>query len=177
VGLAWNKKYSPAIVAALIIVMGASWYFGSPRWTLHQMKEAAAHGDAETFGSYIDFVNLRTSLKDQMRAKLVKDMAAEKNSGFAALGSMMALGMVDTMIDGFVNPSSLQVMFANQQTVENKDEPQSGLMSLKADDMVIERHGLSDFRLVNTKDPSAGKIIFKRDGLSWKMSAIDIPLN
>ena len=60
------RKWIFAIVV-LVVAAGAGWYFGSPWWTLYQVKQAAERKDVDTLIGYIDFDALRSDLKAQMR--------------------------------------------------------------------------------------------------------------
>lgn len=159
-----------AIAVALVIITGAGWYFGSPAWTLHQMRSAAEAKDADALSDHIDYPAMRESLKEQVRARLAAKMAAEE-SGLAALGGALALSMVDGLVDGMINPSSLRLMFSQTKQTEGADERPA----LNASDLEIERHGFSEFRLVDPDAESGGALVFKRDGLSWKLAELRIP--
>lgn len=52
--------------AALLALLAAGWWFGSPWWTLWRMREAAQAGDSETLAAYIDFPALRASTREQL---------------------------------------------------------------------------------------------------------------
>lgn len=164
------KKWVGAAVAVAVLA-GAGWYFGSPSWTLYQMKSAAEARDAAELTSYIDFPTLRETTKEQLRAGMAAKMAQEETNGFAALGGMLAMSMVDSMIDGILTPSSIRMMFAE---TSDATEPQDG-PGLRTDNMQIERDGFSQFRLVDPADKTGGQFVFRREGLSWKLSEIQFP--
>lgn len=164
------KKVISAVAAAAVLA-GAGWYFGSPSWTLYQMKSAADARDADALTSYVDFPMLRETMKEQLRAGMAAKMAQEEADEFAVLGGIFAMSMVDSMIDGFLTPSSIRVMFAAAPDAsELEDGP-----DLRTDDMKIERHGFSQFLLVNPTDNTSGQFVFRREGLSWKLSEIRLP--
>src|SRR5689334_1640730 len=88
------------------LALAAYWYW-SPFLAMHQMREAARAGDAETFNDYVDYGRLRESLKGQFSARLTEQMASEPapSNEFAkagaALGNVFAIAMVDKMVDAF----------------------------------------------------------------------------
>jgi len=159
------------IAAALVILAGAGWYFGSPSWTLHQMRSAAEAKDADALSDYIDYPAVRESLKEQVRARVTAKMAAE-GDGLAALGGALALSMVDGLVDSMISPSSLRLMFAQSPQTEGAEKRPA----LSASDLEVDRRGFSEFRLINpSKEQAGGELVFKREGLSWKLAEVRIP--
>lgn len=156
------------VLAALVlfIVAGAGWYFGSPRWTLYQMKAAAEAGDIDTLASYVDFPKLRASLKDEVKAKAAAQLQSGK--GLEALGAMLAINMVDGLIDGMVTPSVLQKVF-----VRDKESGPEGMANIDAtaDDLIIARSGFDRF-VLRRPNAGAGALIFERFGLGWKLTGM-----
>ena len=107
----------------------------------------------------------------------------QDNDGFAALGAMLASTMVDKMIDGIVTPEGMTLMLKGKnlkdveqgsqdiQTAEtqeeHKPEYQAGYTSMNAFEMVIK-----------DEDPSKQvKVLMARDGLSWKIHKIAVPMD
>jgi hypothetical protein len=80
-----------------------------PYLALNNIKKAQA-GDSDTVSKYIDYPSVRQSFKDQMNAKMAKELMNQDNDGFAALGAMLASTMVDKMIDGIVTPEGMTLM-------------------------------------------------------------------
>lgn len=165
------RKAIVTIVVALLLV-GGGWYWYSPHYTLSQMKTAAEAGDSDKLASYIDFPALRTSMKEELKAQAAAEMLKQKDGGFAAFGAMLAVNMVDGMVDGMVNPTTMRKVF-----LADKAKGPEGITKVDAtrNDMVMERVGLSEFRLhPSGKDADSG-LIFYRNGLSWKLAAMRLP--
>jgi len=107
----------------------------------------------------------------------------QDNDGFAALGAMLASTMVDKMIDGLVTPEGMTLMLKGKslkdaeqssqdaQTAETQEEPkpeyEAGYTSM------------SDFEVVIKKQDQSKevKVLMVRDGLSWKIHKIAVPMD
>ncbi len=151
---------------AILIAVGAGWYFGSPRWTLYQMKAAAEAGDVEKLASYIDFPKLRSSLKEELKANAAAQL--QKAKGMEALGAMLAINMVDGLVDGMVTPSVLRKVF-----VRDKRSGPEGMTAVDAtaNDVVIDRSTFDRF-VLRSPNAGTGALIFDRSGLGWKLTGI-----
>jgi hypothetical protein len=175
--LAISKTRVAALaVAALIIAAGVTWYLASPGWTLHQMKAAADANDPGALNSYIDYPALREDLKaeimDQMMAEAKKD-----KSGFGGLGLAIGTAMIGPVIDGLVTPSGMRAaLMAKRDHAQTKGAPRAASALRVPDDPVIVRRGFSEFLVASKQHPKSG-LVFKRHGLSWKLSGVDLPPN
>lgn len=168
------------IIAALaaILLAGVAWYFASPAYALSQLRDAAESGDKAELEKRIDFPKVKESLKGQFSALMMKEVAKaeeEEGGGFAAFGAMMAMAMVQPMIDGLVTPEAMSSMIkegklrrAKEGTVEQPGEPI---------EWEIEREGLDRFRVIPAlKDGEAPtSLIFERHGFGWMLADIDLP--
>ena len=134
-----------AAAAAVLLVLGAGWWFGSPWWTLWRMREAAQAGDAGTLASYIDFEAVRASTKAQLAPRL------------GPLGSALARPAVDAL----VSPTGLRLAL-----LRNRDGPEGGGLDLV-------RTGANEFRLhrEGARD-GKGDLVFRRHGLGWKLAEV-----
>ena len=171
-GDAVKKGYFVGAVVVLLALVGG-WYWGSPRYTLHQMKAAAEAGDSDKLASYIDFPAVRTSLKEELKAQAAAAMTKTENKGFAAIGAAFAMNMVDGMVDGMVTPTTMRKVFA-----ANKQKGPEGITKVDAtrEDLVIDRNGLDSFMLHPAKGKaSEAGLVFMRHGLGWQLSALRIP--
>ena len=102
--MARGKWKIAAVAAALIVIASAAlWYFESPLWTLHGMKDAAQSHDADALDAYIDYPALRESLKAELTARMMIQAQKDK-SGFGALGMAFGSAVMGPMIDGLVSP-------------------------------------------------------------------------
>lgn len=174
---------SKIIIAAAVVLLiaGAGWYFASPAYSMSQLRDAAVEGDEAALEEQIDFPKVRESLKKQMRALLAAAIAKPENqeNGFAQMGAMLGMAMIDPMIEGFVTPESMAAMIkqgkmqrAQAPAEAPAEEPQDELA-----DWTIERDGLS--RFTATPEVPTGEaaptMVFERDGLGWDLVGIVLP--
>ena len=162
--------------AVLIIAATATWYFASPIWTLHQMKAAADANDPDALNSYIDYPALREDLKTEITGRMMEE-ASRDRSGFRGLGLAIGATMVGPVIDGLVTPAGMQAaLTAKHDQGETNAAAQPATALRLPDDPVITRRGFSEFLVASKRQPRSG-LVFKRHGLSWKLSGVDLPPN
>lgn len=182
-GVNMNKKLIGALIAIVVVICG--YLYASPYLAINNIKKAAEAGDSDTVSKYIDYPSVRQSFKDQMNAKMAKELMNQDNDGFAALGAMLASTMVDKMIDGIVTPEGMTLMLkgkdlkqsaqqsmggqdsSNQEKEEPKPEYEAGYTSMNDFEVVIKDQDQS----------KEVKVLMVRDGLSWKIHKIAVPLN
>jgi hypothetical protein len=175
--LAKSKARFAALAAAVLVVAAAAtWYFASPAWTLRQMKAAADANDPDALNPYIDYPALREDLKAeimvQMRAEAKKD-----TSGFGPLGLAIGTAMIGPVIDGVVSPAGMRAsLTARRDQVRSGAGRRAASVLHVPDDPVIVRRGLSEFLVATKREPASG-LVFKRHGLSWKLSGVELPPN
>lgn len=160
-----------ALLAAPLLLAGG-WYWGSPYWTLKQIRDAAQAGNSDALATHVDFPALRADMKAEMAAQVMAK-SKQDDGGFGKLGEIFALAMVDKLIDGMISPAGLRVMFAGADTVDGSN---SKPLQMNMDDVRIEHTGLSGFKLhrAKTGDEKA-VLVFARDGLGWKLVGVDFP--
>ena len=120
--------------AALLALLAAGWWFGSPWWTLWRMREAAQAGDAEALAAYVDFPALRASTRAQLRPRL------------GPLGSALARPAVDAL----VGPAALRLALGSGRSGAGGpgevELVRSGAWEFRvrreAGELVFRRHGL-----------------------------------
>jgi hypothetical protein len=173
-----NPKTRVAAVAAaaLIIAAGVTWYLASPGWTLHQMKAAADANDPDALNSYIDYPALREDLEAEIMGQMMAQAKKDK-SGFGGLGLAIGTAMIGPVIRGLVTPAGIRAaLIAKRDQAQAKAAPQAASALRVPDDPVIVRRGFSEFLVASKKQPQSG-LVFKRHGLSWKLSGVDLPPN
>lgn len=129
--------------AALLALLAAGWWFGSPWWTLWRMREAARAGDSETLAAYVDFPALRASTREQL--------------GLGPLGGLLA----GPAVDALVSPEALRLAL------------ESGLGSGSGgggerSEVELVRTDAGEFRVGR----EGRQLVFRRHGLHWKLEEI-----
>jgi hypothetical protein len=160
------------VLVALCLAVGV-WWYASPLWTLHEMRQAAKAGDAQKLSEYVDYPALRENLKSEFRRGMTNEMAKHADDGFAMFGSALALAVVNPVIDAMVTPEGVQAMFDQRKQLD-RVAPAKAKMPAAPQDPIVDREGFSEF-VVRDKDPTKGSLVFKRSGLGWKLSGIAMP--
>lgn len=115
------------LVAALVIAgagIGGYWYY-SPYLSIKAMRDAAEAKDADAFNDKVDYPKVRENLKGQMSAMMAEKMGStgSADNGFAALGAMLGMAMVNQMVDAFIRP---EMVMRSMQSGEFKPIPNLG---------------------------------------------------
>lgn len=178
-----------AVIVVAAVAVAAYWYW-SPFLAMHQMREAARAGNADTFNDHVDYPRLRESLKGQFSSRLTEKMASEpepKNEyakAGAALGSMFAVALVDKMVDAFVRPET--VMRAMQQgKVTPRRSPGEAASSATTDEAnkvawTSERKGVDKLiaygnRPGQSENQRVGFVLERTGFARWKLTEIRLP--
>jgi len=168
-------------IITVIGVLFAIYVAAAPYITVHQMKSAAENYDGEALSEHIEFPSVRQSIKDQMNAMIMKEMAKDemKDNQFAALGVTFAGVMVDKMVDAYVTPTGITQLMAGEKpkpTEGGESGDRSGRKPLSDASMSYE--SLEKF-VVKVKGGTGeeGTFVLRRRGIGWKLTEIIIPLD
>ena len=170
---------SIAVVFGLLIAAMVGWYELSPRYTLNEMRKAAAAGNGAKLSAYVDYEALKIDLKDELRRELLLEAnrrGAERNPIVGLAVELLPVG-----VDLLVTPEAVQAMFDATSAASTTGrgpaarESKVGVMpvAIPKEGIVIERRGLSEFK-VKTKGKD-GAAIFRRYGIGWKLAGFDMP--
>jgi hypothetical protein len=134
------------------------------------MKDAAQSHDADALNAYIDYPALRDSLNVGLMARMRTEAKKDKSDlgSFARAVGEVTLG---PLINILVSPDGMRAaLFATNQ--EDMGPAASALRVPK--EPVIVRRNFSEF-LVTAKDRPNSGLVFKRHGLSWMLSGVELP--
>lgn len=167
-----TKTRIAAVTSFVLIAAIGLWYIESPVWTLSRMKDAAEASDPAALNSYIDYPALRESLKEEVSARMMSEAQKDK-SGLSGLTLTIGAVMVGPAIDAMVTPAGMRAALRarRNQEIASGNGPASVIKF--PDHPVIKRRGISAFLLTSKEQPGNG-MLFKRDGLSWKLSGVEL---
>ncbi|MGZ9871938.1 DUF2939 domain-containing protein [Priestia endophytica] len=177
-----NKKLIGALIAVIVVLVGG-YYYASPYLALNTIKKAAQAGDSDTVSKYIDYPSVRQSFKDQMNAMMAKELMNQDTDGFAALGAMLASTMVDKMVDGFVTPEGMTLMLKGKDLRDAEQDSQDTQTAETQEQTKPEYEAgytsMNDFEVVikDQEQSKEVKVLMVRDGLSWKIHKIAVPMD
>ncbi|WP_054529442.1 DUF2939 domain-containing protein [Erythrobacter sp. SG61-1L] len=161
------------IGAVLVALLAGAWAVASPWIAMDSLRDAAREADREALEQTIDFPALRSSLKDQMRAQIRQEAARRGQSDpMQGAGALLANGFIDGVVDSVITPDGMAALLVTGSLVPKRDGQPA-----KEIDWDVERTGLSSFRAVPKGENGEAfpALVFTRDGMSWKLAAIDIP--
>lgn len=181
------------VIVALVVVAGIGAYFGSPYWTIYQIRSAAEAGEGDRLAGYVDFPAVRESVKTQLATSMQKELNAPdmKNNPFAALGQSLAVGLVNTMVDAMITPEGVANMIrsghASKTAAAATSPPATTATPASTPPVASEERpklrqgyeGLNVFKAAML-DPNSGEdlleAVLTRQGIfSWRLTAIRMP--
>lgn len=197
------KKLLAWVVIICTLIFGG-YYVASPYLTLYQLKSAVDAKDTATLINAVDFPQVKTSIKEQLKTKVAQELPAlDAADDGALLGAMFATAMVDGVVDAVITPKSMELLIqgkditqdlslaklqdsmTNQatdaQTPTKTDQATTNASSSIADE--LEYH--PSYQTLNTfsidiKKPSANQpltVIMQRYGLfTWKIVDVRLPM-
>lgn len=168
-------------IIGIVLTLIVGYVAAGPYLTVSAIKSGIAEQDSEKLSENIEFPILRQNMKEQFNAAMMKNIATElKDNPFAALSVGLATKMVDGMVDSFVTPSGLA-------TIMEGKKPSGGGRSgntapPKKDDLFKNSKysfdSMSKFSIWVPNDKGeVTRFVLKRDGLSWKLVNLVIPIN
>lgn len=176
-----NKKILASILG--LIIAGIGFFYASPYIVLNSIKNAAKAGDSEKVSAYIDYAAVRQSFKDQMNAYMLKQISTENNDTWETLGAMMASTMVEKMVDAAVTPEGMTLMLQgkdfNQSLAPNTaetSEQQTEMSALNYSTRYLS-FNMFEVTLRDQAQDTVLTVILLRDGLSWKVTKLLLPMH
>ena len=183
-----------AIVCGSAFLLAILAYFGSPYWSLFQIKKAVDRGDGAYVSAHVDFPQLRESLKTSIEAQTSKRIGKNDASGFKALGAAFASMMTGPVVDALVTPEGVIALMKGKNPGETTPQQSSdpGKVGATSDPekgshskMKIGKMGYESLDLFavqvakDTQHPekpeSLPTLLFSRTGMfGWRLSGVRI---
>ncbi len=167
-----------SIVGAVAIASGGIYY--SPYITLNNMRNATENQNVDALVKEIDFPELRVSIKESVKAQVLKQMAGTEAAGgkFASpkMTPELVEKMVSPMVDKLITPEGLDQLIHDKIPGAKIDLANLDRDIAKSDiKMGYESFDRFVVNITDKVDRSKNvSLILKRDGLAWKLSGIDI---
>jgi cell wall-associated NlpC family hydrolase len=168
------------IFAVLFVITLIGYIAAGPFITIHQIKSGVDKQDSELLSENIDFPLLRSNVKEQLSAYFVEKATSElKNNPLESLVLGIASKFVDGAVDAVVTPSGLANLMEGKQPkqIQSVDEKST---ETKRQLFRNARYSLDSIHKFSiwVKDGKGDEIRFvlTRDGLSWKLTNIIIPM-
>ncbi len=180
------RKLLISLIIIAIIAFGG-YYLASPYLTLYQLKSAVDAKDTATLIDAVDFPQVKSSVKEQLKTKVAQEIPAlDAADDGALLGAMFATAMVDGVVDAVITPKAVELILdgkdiSKQLRLSDTATPQTDTAdTATAQDWQYDLgyQSLDRFGVTLTKDN--GKpvtVIMARDGLfNWKIVDVQLPL-
>jgi hypothetical protein len=180
------KKIIPLTLLAVLALAAGFWLYTGPQRALRDIQAAADAGDMEGIRERVDVPAVKESLKEQLSAVMLKKLENDKDmqdNPFGKLGMLFAGKMVETMVDAAVTPTHLAalikgnraVAFGKEEAAPAAGESLDSKADLEGSYNSLDRYTL---RLLDkaTHKPAVA-LTMHRDGLSWRLTAIQLPID
>lgn len=192
-----SRTIKAAAVVAVVAIAGY-WYW-SPYLAVRQLQTAAQKKDADAFNERVDYPKLRDSMKGQLSAMFAEKLGnpGDAGNGFAALGTMLGLAVVNQFVDAMVRPETVMRAMqdgamssspnqASQPPAQSTGTPDNQTSPDTKDDKVkwtYERKG-TDKLIAYASDPKKPDeqneqkfgVVFQRSGFAdWKLTELRLP--
>jgi Protein of unknown function (DUF2939) len=165
-------KKTAVIVAAsstgLVSLVGGGIY-SAPYQTLNSMKNATENRNADALSQTINFPELRVSIKKNIKAQVIKEMANE-------VTPEVIEKTVNPLVDQIITPEGIDRLMQDKAP-ETKIDLNSLGKNLAKSDVTMGYESFDRFVVHITDKVNRAKdvsLILKRDGFAWKLSGIDI---
>jgi hypothetical protein len=173
------KKGTLATLVAAAVVVLAGVMYASPYITVAGLQRAVEARDAQGVAEYVDFPALKEDIKGKLLIEITKQGKTElKNNPFAAMGQVLAIGLVNQMADTFISPAGVMLMLEEgnpaASAASKAPEPVPSADTEKRSYKVTYLNW-SRVKIAPEGEPNG--FIFRRDGLfGWKLVALDLDL-
>jgi hypothetical protein len=169
-----RNPFAPLFVLALCAAFG--WVYFGPHMALAKLNRAAESGDLTTMNELVDFPALRTSVKENAKTAVSREISSRTRlPGVGAIGGMLAGRVVNPLVDLAVTPSGVAALTSGRlPTGRDADgEKRRGL----PEGLKMKRgyEGMDRFE-VRYVDRESGDeriaLIMRREGLDWKLTGV-----
>jgi len=177
-----SKNTKMFLFLLIVLIIGIAFYL-TPYFAFYNMKKAVEDKDADALSDYVDYPSLRESLKANLNAKMIGEVAKDKEASlFGTLGAVFAALLISPMVDVLITPESLAVLMKVEkpQLDKSKSDLKPNSQPERSKTEISRSYNSVNRFVVKVKEKGSGEepveLLFRRDGLiSWKLYAVRIP--
>lgn len=157
------------------LIAFAGYVVAGPYIAVAHIRSAIVERDAQALADNIDFPTLRSNLKEQFNALLMRNASSPEmaNNPFAGFGMALATNMINGMVDNCLTPQGLANLMSGsrpQSADATSPQPLSNV-----------RYSYDSASQFSVWAPGSNgkevRIILTRSGFSWRLSNIVIPMD
>lgn len=171
------RRRSPLLpLFSLALCVLVAWMYFAPYLAYRKLTRAADRGDVEALNEVVDFPALRTSFKDNLRTAVAREISADADNPFAAMGGALAGMLTSRVVDAAVTPAGIAALTRGNDPTDGGTR---GKDDGERENSNVEREkryeGLNRFAVRYMDRASGGEqfaLILRRDGLGWKLTGI-----
>lgn len=178
------KKWIAAVV--LIVVLLGGYVAAGPFLTVNAIREAVKQGNTGALSKHMDFAAIRLSLKAQVDDYMIRRAGpAAQSSLFGAIGLSLASGVAGTAVDAIATPVGIGAVLEGRKLFKRFDGSAARRDAYAPVDPAEPLHKLS-YRFespsrftatVANADGDPVVFVLTRDGLSWTVTDVRLPLD
>lgn len=170
------------IALSIVVLLALGAYIAAgPYLTVRAIRAAIVQEDPAALARQVDFPALRSSLKLQVRDRMVREAGPDLQANpFAAFGLAIAGGVIDGAVDVMVTPLGLGALMEGREIWQRFDHGVASSTAPPREPLHDARYRYeSPSRFTATVQDENGKpvvFVITRDGLRWTLSDIRLPL-
>lgn len=172
------------LAIVLLVTACVAWIAGSPYYTAYQMKQAAHANASEKLAGYVDFPALQENARQNLDTAITHHTKG-KDSVLAALGGSIGRLLSDKLVKSTVTPEGLAELLRGSKSLREKShnsesstedkEPTEDQEALSKDEIKFGYKAWDRFAIdVRIPKSKITRLILTRQGLSWKLTDIQI---
>ena len=160
-------------------------YVGSPYYSLGRFVEAVKSGDTAALAERVNFPEVRSAMKQQLRAYFFPENEEQKRAKKNRFESMIArLGpnLLDQLVDAYLTPDGLAALIVNPKLASASASPS---LPTASSDQIVTRQNVdwSKVRYAFFTSPreflvdlNGTKLRFRLSGSGWRVHRVELPL-
>ena len=174
------KKWLVAGLCLLLVLL-AAYTAAGPYLAVNGIRNVVASGEYGKLSRFVDFRKLREDVTPQIQARITRDIQQRLGAGSAAdIASSVALEISAPVIDAIVSPLGVATLLTGSSLAHKITGKKDKDGRVHADDPLKDAKtgyvSMSRFTATVTTDEGKPLVfVFERDGLSWKLTGLDLP--